>query len=63
LEKTKKKLQQAASVIDQAGVKSRAIERKLRTVQELPQEQSLELLGEAIEIEQDNPEETEEDEE
>ena len=53
LEKTKKKLQQAANVIDQAGVRSRAIERKLRTVQELPQEQTLELLGEAIEIEED----------
>ncbi|MDR0683122.1 MAG: DNA recombination protein RmuC [Dysgonamonadaceae bacterium] len=63
LEKTKKKLQQATNVIDLAGVRSRAIERKLRTVQELPQEQSIELLGEAIEIEQDNIEEIEDDEE
>jgi DNA recombination protein RmuC len=54
LEKTKKKLQQATSVIDQAGVKSRAIERKLRNVQELPSEQTIELLGEAIEIEEDS---------
>lgn len=54
LEKTKKKLQQAANVIDLAGVRSRAIERKLRTVQELPQEESIAILGEAIEIEQDN---------
>jgi DNA recombination protein RmuC len=54
LEKTKKKLQQATNVIDQAGVRSRAIERKLRTVQELPQEQTVELLGEAIEIEEDS---------
>ncbi|MDR2805145.1 MAG: DNA recombination protein RmuC [Dysgonamonadaceae bacterium] len=63
LEKTKKKLQQAAGVIDLAGIRSRAIERKLRTVQELPPEQSIELLGEAIEIEQDNTAEIEDDEE
>lgn len=36
LEKTKKKLQEASNVIDQAGVRSRAIERKLRNVEELP---------------------------
>ena len=53
LEKTKKKLQEATNVIDKAGIRSRAIERKLRTVQELPQEQTIALLGEAIEIEQD----------
>ena len=54
LEKTKKKLQQATNVIDLAEVRSRAIERKLRTVQELPQDQTIELLGEAIEIEEDS---------
>lgn len=54
LEKTKKKLQEATNVIDKAGVRSRAIERKLRTVQVLPQEQTMDLLGEAIEIEEDN---------
>lgn len=54
LEKTKKKLQEAANVIDKAGVRSRAIERKLRTVQELPQEETIALLGESIEIEEDN---------
>jgi len=53
LEKTKKKLQETTNVIDQAGIRSRAIERKLKTVQELPQQQTLELLGEAIEIEED----------
>ena len=36
LEKTKKKLQEASNTIDQAGVRSRAIERQLRKVQELP---------------------------
>ena len=61
LEKTKKKLQQATNVIDFAGVRSRAIERKLRTVQELPQEQSIGLIGEAIELEEDNSEAPEND--
>ncbi|MBP7460632.1 MAG: DNA recombination protein RmuC [Candidatus Delongbacteria bacterium] len=54
LEKTKKKLQEATNVIDKAGIRSRAIERKLRTVQELPREKTVALLGEAIETEQDN---------
>ncbi|GHT62952.1 DNA recombination protein RmuC [Bacteroidia bacterium] len=54
LERTKKKLQEAANVIDEAGIRSRVIERKLRTVQELPQQQTIELLGEAIEVEEDN---------
>lgn len=36
LEKTRKKLQEATNTIDQAGVRSRAIERQLRKVQELP---------------------------
>ncbi|MDE1190739.1 MAG: DNA recombination protein RmuC [Arachidicoccus sp.] len=36
LEKTKKKLQEATNTIDQAGMRSRAIERQLRKVQELP---------------------------
>jgi DNA recombination protein RmuC len=50
LEKAKKKLQEAGNVIDQAGVRTRAIERSLRTVQELPQEESAALLGEVIDI-------------
>lgn len=53
LEKTKKKLQEATNVIDKAGVRSRAIERSLRTVQELPAGESTALLGEAIEVEAD----------
>ena len=36
LEKTQKKLQEASNVIEQAGVRSRSIERKLKNVQELP---------------------------
>jgi DNA recombination protein RmuC len=48
LEKTQKKLQEASHVIDQASVRSRVIERKLRAVQELPQDQATELLGDAM---------------
>ena len=40
LEKTKKKLDEAVNVIDSAGIRTRAIERKLRSVQELPKEQN-----------------------
>jgi DNA recombination protein RmuC len=47
LEKTKKKLQEASNVIESAGVRSRAIERRLRTVQELPVQQSRAILGDA----------------
>jgi DNA recombination protein RmuC len=46
LEKTQKKLQEASNVIEQAGIRSRAIERKLRTVQELPKEEAVALIGE-----------------
>ncbi len=41
LEKTKKKLQEATYTIDQAGVRSRAIERQLKKVQELPGQDTL----------------------
>jgi DNA recombination protein RmuC len=50
LEKTNKKLQEASNVIDQASVRSRSIERKLKNVQELPKEQAVELLGNATEL-------------
>ncbi|MBS1773974.1 MAG: DNA recombination protein RmuC [Bacteroidetes bacterium] len=49
LEKTQKKLQEASNVIDQASVRSRAIERKLKTVQELPKTEAANLLGEVAE--------------
>ncbi|HEX6430914.1 MAG TPA: DNA recombination protein RmuC [Niastella sp.] len=45
LEKTQKKLQEASNVIEQAGVRSRAIEKKLRAVQELPKEEAVALIG------------------
>lgn len=44
LEKTKKKLLEATNVIDSAGIRSRAIERKLKEVQELPKDKSQQIL-------------------
>jgi len=44
LEKTSKKLQEAGNHIDQAATRTRAIERKLRDVQELPQTEAGKLL-------------------
>jgi DNA recombination protein RmuC len=43
LSKTKKKLQEAAHTIDQAEVRTRAIERKLRRVEDTPLERPLQL--------------------
>lgn len=45
LEKTHKKLQEASNTIDNAARKSRTIERKLKTVQELPAAEAVNLLG------------------
>lgn len=44
LDKTQKKLQEASNVIEQAGVRSRAIERKLRDVQELPKDEVIQFI-------------------
>ncbi len=44
LEKTSKKLQEAGNHIDQAAIRTRAIERRLRDVQELPQGEAEALL-------------------
>ena len=49
LEKTHKKLQEAGNTIDTAARRSRAIERKLRTVQELPPDTSRTMLEESEE--------------
>jgi DNA recombination protein RmuC len=54
LEKTKKKLQEAANVIDDASVKSRVIERKLKAVQELTHEEAKGLLGASLEVSDDD---------
>ncbi len=45
LVKTRKKLDEAANVIDSAGVRTRAIERKLRNVEALDAETAQRLLG------------------
>ncbi len=55
LAKTKKKLQEASNTIDKAEVRTRAIERKLRKVQEVPQPEAVELI-EGSESEQEAPE-------
>ncbi|AIF45851.1 DNA recombination protein RmuC [Dyella japonica] len=47
LEKTRKKLNEASNVIDQASVRTRAIERKLRGVETLPGEEAQQLLADA----------------
>ena len=44
LDKTKKKLQEATNTIDDAAVRTRAIERKLKDVQELPSGEVSELV-------------------
>ncbi len=44
LDKTQKKLQEASNTIETAARKSRAIERKLKNVQEMPVEKSVEIL-------------------
>jgi DNA recombination protein RmuC len=46
LAKTKKKLQEASNTIDKAAVRTRAIERKLRKVQEVPDTDAVKLIGE-----------------
>lgn len=50
LEKTQKKLQEANNVMEEASKRSRVIERKLRSVQDLPPEHSLLLLDESNDI-------------
>ena len=62
LEKTQKKLQEASNVIEQAGVRSRAIEKKLRAVQELPKEEAVALIGQSNPLNLDQEEEGENEE-
>jgi DNA recombination protein RmuC len=54
LEKTKKKLQEAGNTIDAAAVRSRAIERKLKNVQEMPAGDAAGLLNGAADSEGDD---------
>jgi DNA recombination protein RmuC len=46
-------LEEATNVIDSAGVRSRAIERRLKNVQELPQEKSILMMEAQIENEKE----------
>jgi DNA recombination protein RmuC len=59
MEKVQKKLQEASNVIDQAAARTRAIERKLRNVQDLPPAEAAALLDDGassgIEIEPEGP--------
>jgi DNA recombination protein RmuC len=50
LKRTHKKLQEASNVIEQAGVRSRAIEKKLKDVQLLPQSDSNNILENVVEV-------------
>ena len=51
LEKTQQKLEQASKSIEQAGVRTRAIERKLRGVEAMPVPDAPELLGSRVDSE------------
>lgn len=59
LDKTKKKLQETANVIDDAGVRSRAIANKLKKVEALPKDKAIAILGEEIAFEEDEDKEIE----
>jgi DNA recombination protein RmuC len=53
LEKVKRNLEGGIKNIDEAvGARSRAIERKLKTVQQLPQENGMQLLNETADYEE-----------
>jgi DNA recombination protein RmuC len=54
LDKTKKKLEEATNVIENAGVRSRVIEKRLKTVQELSHDEAIALLGKPIEVDFDD---------
>ncbi|RIV23109.1 DNA recombination protein RmuC [Alicyclobacillaceae bacterium I2511] len=53
MEKTQKKLQEASNTIDDAAKRTRAIERKLRSVEELPAVETGQVLGELDLVGQD----------
>ena len=59
LDRTYKKLQEASTTIESAATRTRAIERKLRDVQELPAGEAAKLLGGAAAAEGENDETTE----
>jgi len=54
LAKTKKKLQEAGHTIDKAEIRTRAIARTLRKVQEVPLTQTGSLIEDGQEVEKDS---------
>ncbi len=56
LDKVKRQLGAAAKTIDETGVRTRVLERKLREVATLPSEEARELLGPPVESEDVEPE-------
>jgi DNA recombination protein RmuC len=48
LEKTQKKLQEASNVMDTARQRSRVIEKKLKSVEELPGQETIVFLEDAV---------------
>ncbi|MQC25028.1 MAG: DNA recombination protein RmuC [Chloroflexi bacterium] len=56
LQKVREKLQQATNVVEKAEVRTRAITKQLRKVEELPEPQAIALLGDA-----DEPDATDDD--
>jgi DNA recombination protein RmuC len=56
LAKTKKKLQETVNTIDSAETRTRAITRKLKSVEELPSAEATALLGDAGELDDENTE-------
>ena len=59
LEKTRKKLNEATNVIDQATVRTRAIERKLRGVETLSGEDAQQVLIDAPALDEPSEDDTE----
>ena len=56
LSKVKKKIDEASNQIEQTEVRTRAINRKLREVEALPDEDAVHLLTESLVIEEENTE-------
>ncbi|GLQ51688.1 DNA recombination protein RmuC [Dyella flava] len=57
LKMVRKKLDEAGKHIDATSVRTRVIERKLRDVESLPGEQTQQLLGDTLAVEEESPEE------
>jgi DNA recombination protein RmuC len=63
LAKVKRQLETASRTIDQTGVRTRAMERTLRAVEQLPDEEAERVLDLAAPVDESEPEEPEEPEE